>query len=242
MGGYRITSTAVALLVAAGCGTDRPVAPSPAQTIPGSGPVAAVIAVVSGADQSGKAGEPLTDPFVVRVTDEYGSPVPNITVSFHVASGAGALAGRCDGDVRSEQKTADGTAPMTFQPSVLGRSAVIARISGRPEPSVTFTTEATVLVIDFWFGFWNVGFVGPCSNAGDVTVPVGTPVEWRIPVQDDRYPVTYTVTSTATPPGAGGFDSGMLTGYERFRFVPLVAGTWEYRDRVTGLAGTLTAR
>jgi Bacterial Ig-like domain (group 1) len=240
MSAYRTTSTAVALLVAAAC--DSRVAPTPIVTIPGSGAEPSSIAVVSGADQSGKAGEQLTDPFVVRVLDESGNPVNNITVSFRVASGAGALAGQCDGNVRSAQTTADGTATMTFKPSILGRSTVIARISGRQEPSVTFATEAIALVVDFWFGFWNVGFVGPCSNSSDVTVPVGTTVEWRIPVQDDRYPVTYFVTSTSTPPGSGGFDSGMLTAYERFRFVPLVAGTWEYRDRVTGLAGTLTAR
>ena len=99
-----------------------------------------------------------------------------------------------------------------------------------------------MLVIEFWFGYWNVGFVGPCSNSSDVTVPVGTPVEWKIPVEDDRYPITYTVTSTSTPPGAEGFDSGMLTSKERVRFVPSVAGTWPYRDDVTGLTGTLTAR
>lgn len=241
MGGYRTTSTAVALFVAAACDGGR-VAPTPIATIPGSGPVPSALAIVSGADQHGKAGEQLADPFVVRVIDENGNPINNVTVSFQVVSGAGALGGQCDGNERVVQTTADGTATLTFQPSVLGRSTVIARLTGSQEPSVTFATEATGLVVEFWFGYWNVGFVGPCSNSSDVTVPVGTTVEWRIPVQDDRYPVTYTVTSTSAPPGSAGFDSGMLTAYERFRFVPLVAGTWAYRDRVSGLAGTLIAR
>jgi hypothetical protein len=86
------------------------------------------------------------------------------------------------------------------------------------------------------------GFIGPCTLSSDVTVPSGTPVEWKVPVEDERYPITYTVTSTSTPPGASGFDSGVLTSRERFRFVPLVTGTWEYRDQITGRTGTLTAR
>jgi hypothetical protein len=131
---------------------------------------------------------------------------------------------------------------MMFQPTVLGRSTVTARIGGLQDASVTFTTEATVLVIEFWFGFWNVGFIGPCPHSSDITVPVGTTVEWKVPVEDDRYPITYTVTSTSTPLGARGFDSGVLTSRDRFRFVPPMTGTWEYRDQVTGLAGTLTAR
>jgi len=54
-----------------------------------------------------------------------------------------------------------------------------------------------------------------------------------------RHPITYTVTSISAPPGAKGFDSGMLTAYQRFRFVPPLRGSWVYRDQVTGLTGTL---
>ena len=60
-----------------------------------------------------------------------------------------------------------------------------ARLDGRSDRSVTFTAEATALVIAFWFGYWHVGFVGPCSSSGDVAVPVGSIVEWKIPVTDD---------------------------------------------------------
>ena len=96
------------------------------------------------------------------------------------------------------------------------------------EGSATFGIEATVLVIDFWFGFWYAGFSGPCSLSSDVTVPVGTTVEWKAGAQDER--VTdpqYTVTSTSRPGDAAGFDSGLLTQRERFRFVPAVSGVWD---------------
>lgn len=106
---------------------------------------------------------------------------------------------------------------------------------------MTFRIEVTVLVIDFWFGFWYAGFNGPCSLSSDVTVPIGTTVEWKAGAHDERYSLQYTVTSTSRPGNAAGFDSGLLTQWERFRFVPAVNGVWEYRDQVTGLTGTLRA-
>ena len=244
---YRAPWAAAALFFAAACARDSPVGPTPATTAsdgPGN-PAPATIALVSGNHQNGKAGEPLDEPFVVRVTDAGGHGVSNRMVSFEIASGGGVLGERCDAiapvATRSSGTDTDGIARMAFIPTVLGRSTVIARLAA-PQESITFTVEAAVLVVEFWFGYWNVGFVGPCTNSSDVVVPAGTPVEWRIPVQDDRYPVTYTVTSTSRPAGAGGFDSGVLTSRHRFRFVPAVAGTWEYRDQVTGLTGTLTAK
>jgi Bacterial Ig-like domain (group 1) len=233
---------AAALFLAAACNTDSGLTPTPVTVrfFP------AAIAVVSGNDQNGKAGEPLADPLVVRVTDANGAGVNNIAVSFRITSGAGVLGGPCDGRdpglARSSHTDPDGIARMAFHPTVLGRSTITARVDALRDVSITFTAEATVLVIDFWFGYWNVGFVGPCSNSSDVTVPMGSTVEWKVPVQDDRYPIAYTVTSTSTPPGAKGFDSGLLTSHDRFRFVPPVSGTWEYRDRVTGLTGTLSVK
>jgi hypothetical protein len=200
---------------------------------------------VSGDHQFGKAGEELAEPFVVRVTDNAGNAVSDVPVSFQLTSGAGSLGGRCQAGAATTERpgrtNAEGIATMTFLPVSLGSSTVVGRV-GTLQQSVTFTTEATAVVVDFWFGFWNAGFMAPCSNSSDITVPVGTTVEWRIPVQDDRYPVTYTVTSISTPRGAKGFDSGTLTSYERFRFITDVTGVWEYHDQVTGLSGTLTAR
>ncbi len=243
---HHAVSAAATLLVAAACTGEHPSAPTPLTTPPRSeNPAPTAISLVSGNAQNGKAGEQLAEPFVVRVTDQSGNGVSNQAVSFEITSGGGALGGRCDVttsvQIRSSQTDADGVATMAFMPTVLGRSTVSARLSG-PAAPVTFSADATVLVVEFWFGYWNFGFVGPCTNSGDVVVPVGTPVEWRIPVHDDRYPVTYTVTSASAPAGASGFDSGVLNSDERFRFVPLVAGRWEYRDRITGLMGSLTAQ
>jgi len=240
-------SAIATLLFASACSADSPLAPTPATTNQPTIPAApAAIALVSGNDQHGKAGEPLAEPLAVRVTDANGSGLSGVAVLFGIASGAGAFGGSCNPNspmpVRSSQTDQDGIARMTFLPTVLGRTTVTAHVAGRQDASVTFTVEATVLVIEFWFGYWNVGFVAPCSLSSDVSVSVGSMVEWKIPVTDERYPVTYTVTSMSAPPGAKGFDSGILTSRDRFRFVPSVTGTWEYRDQVTGLTGTLSAR
>lgn len=249
MRAYLVVSAAAALILTSACTADSPVAPTPVGTTspaaPG-GPLPTAIAIISGNEQHGKAGEQLAEPFVVRVTDAKGNGVSHAPVSFQVASGAGALDGGCDGHggamTRSSRTNSDGIATMTFRPTVLGPTTVTARIDELEDAAVTFRTEATVLVIEFWFGYWNVGFTGPCTLSSDVTAPIGTPVEWKVPVEDERYPITYTVTSTSTPPGGKRFDSGALTSRDRFRFVPTVIGTWEYRDQVTGLTGTLTVR
>jgi hypothetical protein len=200
---------------------------------------------VSGDSQQGRAGEPLAEPFVVRVTDRNGAALANVSVSFNVTSGHGALERKCDGGApalaASATTDADGFARMTFEPTTVGRATVTATIVGAIDPPPTFTVDTTIMVIEFWFGIWYAGFIGPCPFSSQVTVPVGTPVEWTGPAADEQYPLTFTVTSTASPPGAA-FDSGTLQPKQRFRFVPLVAGTWEYLDRETGLTGTLIAR
>jgi hypothetical protein len=49
----------------------------------------AAIAVVSGADQQGTAGQELPNPIAVKVTDAGGRPVVGQTVTFHVTAGGG---------------------------------------------------------------------------------------------------------------------------------------------------------
>ena len=236
------------LVVAAACSDDRgsarpPFAPgSPAAPWP---PVGGVLTVVSGENQHGKAGEPLAEPFVVKVTDRNGAALANVSVSFNVTSGAGALERKCDGGApalaASATTDADGFARMTFEPTTVGRTTVTATIVGATDTPATFTVETTIMVIQFWFGIWYAGFLGPCPFSNQVTVPVGTPVEWSGPAADEQNPLTFTVTSTASPPGAG-FDSGTLQPKQRFRFVPVVPGTWEYMDRETGLTGAFKRR
>ena len=49
------------------------------------------LAIISGDNQTGLTGEPLTNPFVVEVRDQYGDPMAGVTVTFAVSEGDGAL-------------------------------------------------------------------------------------------------------------------------------------------------------
>lgn len=196
----------------------------------------AAIAVVTGDNQEGKAGEHLGEPFVIRVTDTHGDGVGRVGVTWSVTSGDGDFSAPGGWSPRTVTITnADGMAQVFFRPKVLGTNTAAARIEGLQGSPVTFTTHATALLIyaGYWYG---IGFGPP-----DVTVPVGTTIEWVNPY--DFSP--HTVTSGSMPPGGTSFDSGQLNPGERFQFVPDAAGTWEYFCEVHGAEqefGTITAQ
>lgn len=233
----RVPVAAVLLLGACAGDSSRTVlAPSP-----NPGARAAAIAIVSGNDQPAKAGERLEQPLVVRVTDAAGNGVRDVPVSFDV-TGAGGFNGKdAPGPSRvSSQTDPAGAAHVWLEPYDVGRISVTARVEGTQVSPATFTVHSTVVVIELRSRGNYAAFYGPCRcvrTVNTVTVPVGTPVEWK---SVDGEP--YTVTSTSMPDGGIAFDSGPVTASNRFRFVPSVPGTWEYRDALSGLTATLKVK
>lgn len=230
----RFAGASLALALIA-CGGDDP---TDLQSSP------AAIAVVSGQDQEGKAGEELPEPFVVRVTDAGGDGVSGAMVEWSVASGDGVF---MPGFVRSSIFTAteaDGIARAFFRPSVVGTSTVTAEAAGLEDSPATFATDATVMVIRLK-PFFDSGCRTPADPQTfiphQVTVPVGAPVEW-VYWSELGSSCEAHVVSIAEPAGGGPFDSEILSPGERFRFVPEVAGTWEYQDQVAGETGTFTVQ
>ena len=61
------------------------------------------LVVVSGGDQQGTSGEPLAEPLVVEVRDQYGNPLPGVEITFAVTDGGGTVGGR----FTLERKTSD---------------------------------------------------------------------------------------------------------------------------------------
>jgi Tol biopolymer transport system component len=216
--------------------------------------------IVSGNDQEASAGPLFADePLVVRVKDGRGAPVENVSVIWGVPSGDVVLGNACSQTVIdwSEEEQAftalwtfwaartgpDGTAAVEYRPRALGTSEVNARILGHGNgdwmtDGVTFTLETTSLIIGLSRDPSDGGaptFLGPHLTS-DAGVPVGGVVEFW------NRESTARIVSTSSPAGGASFDSGPLQRDERFRFVPDVAGTWEFVDEVSGAKGTLTAR
>lgn len=196
----------------------------------------AVIALVSGSGQVRRSGEHLEDPLVVRVTDAQGNGVGKVPVAWSVTSGDGDFAAPGGWTVRTMTTTAaDGRAQVFFRPTALGMTTVAASVEGLEIPPVTFTASSTFLRIyaGYWYG---IGFGPP-----DVTVPVGTTIEWLNPY-DGR---PHTITSSSVPAGEASFASGTLDLHDSFRFIPEVAGTWEYFCEIHGAeeeSGTISTQ
>lgn len=214
------------------CGGDGPLDPAE----PPAPSTAAAISLVSGDGQEGKAGEALPDPFVVRVTDDRGEGVEGVQVTWSVAAGAGDFLQ----DV-SWRTRRDGIHRVVFRPTTLGTTVVAAEAVGLEGSAVTFSTEASGVLIGFNYDpFGESWFAGPAGTS-DVSVPVGTTVEWVVKWSPGGTGTAH-IVSRAEPPGGGSFDSAVLTYAQRFQFVPGVPGTWEYVELGSGATGALTAR
>ena len=204
----------------------------------------AALTSLSGSNQRATAGDPLGEPLSVRVTDATGKGIADVTVAFEITHGLGAIGGKTPGPpgapmLAHSSTNAQGVAEMTLVPYEPGDITVTASIANAAVAPVTFTAGVDVVAIELVsMGGGPYGaFVGPCHCAAAINilkVPVGVPIEWRNPFDE-----SWTVTSTSTPVGAQGFESGPLSRNSRFRFVPEVRGTWQYRDQVSGLTAML---
>lgn len=203
-------------VVACACGTDGPTEPPPVNP-PDPPVIQRSITIVSGDNQSGKAGAPLASPFVVRVTDAEGRAVLSAGVTWTVTASAGRFVPAWD-TVAHALTGGDGIAQVNFWLNRLGTTTVTASLTAAPEVRATFTMDATVLVISNMSWPWG-GFSVPYPES----VPVGTPVEWFNYASD-----SVRVTPLTVPPGGEVFGRTMLE-QESADFVPNVAGTWEWQ-------------
>jgi hypothetical protein len=98
----------------------------------------AALTYVSGNNQTAAAGSALADALVVKVTDQYGNPVPGITVNFSVTAGAASLSSATAttaSDGKAQVNVTLGTTP--------GAVTISASVSG-VSTAQTFTATATV--------------------------------------------------------------------------------------------------
>ena len=128
-----IAGTAALVAIAAACAAAGPTTtPPPAPPAPPpSGDDSFVLAKVSGDAQTATMGATLASPLVVSVTDSHGSPAPNVTVTWAVASGNGSLGA----STAATDVSGHASVRWTLDPTFL---ATTARAS-IPGASVSFT-------------------------------------------------------------------------------------------------------
>ena len=120
---------------------------------------------------------------------------------------------------------ADGVSSLKFMPSALGPIAVTASVESDPSLVVSFTAEANgVLIAIQERQRGEYAIVAP-DGSSTVTVPIRTPVEWASQTSYENH--VWSDCPDRCPPGGEGFDRVLFPG-QRLRFVPDVAGTWEY--------------
>ena len=131
------------------------------QSIPDS---AYQIVAVSGNNQSGSAGNPLSQPFIVKVSDQYGNVRPNQSVDFIVTQGNGQISGQ-----QSVLTDANGEASATLILATnLPENRVEARVNGLVGSPVEFVANATSglpTTIKYVSGSDQTGGVGAAATA-----------------------------------------------------------------------------
>ncbi|HEY9229395.1 MAG TPA: Ig-like domain-containing protein, partial [Gemmatimonadaceae bacterium] len=96
---------------------------------------ASKLAAISGDGQAGDVGSPMSNPFVVRVTDAFDNPIVNAPVTFALTSGSGTL-------VPSSTTTdAQGRASSTITLSAAGPTSITASSSAVTGVSVPFNVS-----------------------------------------------------------------------------------------------------
>jgi len=189
----------------------------------------AALTVVSGNNQTAAAGSALADALTVKVTDQYGNPVPGITVNFSVTAGAASLSSgtaTTASDGKTQVNVTLGTAPgtVTISASVTGVS-----------PAQTFTATATVGPA-----------VAPAIVSGNgQTAAVGTlltdPLIVKVADQYGNPLVGVAVSFTVTAGGGTLSPASMVTNSSGQAQVTLTLGTTAGTVTVNGtISGVAT--
>jgi adhesin/invasin len=100
------------------------------------GPTPHILAITSGNAQTAAAGTALAQPLAVVVVDQYGSAMPNVTVTWAITAGAGHLS------ATSTTTDGNGTASVTYTAGpTAGTATITAAVAGIG--TVTFTETIT---------------------------------------------------------------------------------------------------
>ncbi len=159
----------------------------------GPGP-AATISIVSGNNQTGTVGQPLANPFVVKVTDSNNNSVPGVSVTFTVTSGGGRLS-----NIASTTDS-QGQASTTF---ILGPNPganTVTATVGSVTP-VTFTATGNTAKPT------TISLVSGNNQAGTAGVPLASPFIVQVTDANNK-PVPGVAVIFQITAGGGKFSGG----------------------------------
>jgi plastocyanin len=128
---------------------------------------AAAIAAAGGSGASGVVGQPLAQAFEVRVTDEFGNGVPQVSVAWSVTGGGGSIAPATG--TTGDDGIASATLTLGGAPGTNTAQAESAGLTGSP---VGFTAEGTVAPAA------TVQVVNNQFQQASVTIDAGEVVRW----------------------------------------------------------------
>lgn len=159
----------------------------------GPSQVATTLALVSGDAQTGTAGAALANPIMVKVTDQSGAAMANVSVAFAVTAGGGSV-GAASGTTNSqgEASTTWTLGPMAGANSNTA-TASVAGLTGSP---VTFTASATAGAPT------QIGASAGNAQTGEVGAVVAQAPTVTVQDANDNPVAGATVTWTVT--GGGG--------------------------------------
>jgi len=185
-------------------------------TITATAGAAVQIALVSGNDQKGAAGQPLANPFVVKVTDANEIPVPATAVTFAVTAGGGKLSGTQP----VLTNTAGEARTVLTLSTTQALNKVEARAQGLTGSPVLFSATAQA------GNPKNLAKVAGDAQSGSGGQILPNPIQ--VKVTDNlgtvvpNHPVTFTVTA-----GAGSVDQGQTNATVNTNAQGIAQVTWK---------------
>ncbi len=191
-----------------------------------TGPRDSAVAAIlpwSGDGQSGRTLETFGEPLKVYLQRARGDSVPGARVDWRIVRGVGSLSA-----LSSVSDTFGIAEVLVTGGSVLGPLEIEARVAKADVDSVVFDLGVTAVQVQILAD----RFFGPLG-ADTVFVVAGDSVEW---VNRDQYP--HLLRSVEEPSGGSVIRSDTLRNSERHAFVPNLAGTWVYEDRVGAIPGS----
>jgi hypothetical protein len=192
---------------------------------------AANLVLVSGNNQSGTVGQPLANPFVVKVVDSNGSPVSGTNVTFAVTGGGGTVN---PATVASNSQGLASTM-LTLGPNAVSNTVTVSSVTLTGSP-ITFTATATTPAAG---PATNLALVSGNNQSGTVGQPLANPFVVKVTDSNGNPVSGINVTFAATAGGGIVNPTAAVTNAQGLASTTLTLGLNAGTNTMTASSGTL---